>query len=197
MNDGHQTLSVADAVGMFAEVATDASGAIASWRLVINTGGALNGGIATINKLQSMTDQGTLACCDPTVPGNIGFRSSGPGTWSASTAVCTIQLSKATFVNGDAVVAQVFSFTNTGSTPVPVEIKVWLDVPNVAPISVLRTGADGSVSLAANSNINLGPATLFTVTAPLPRGTYAFSCRLLNPVTGRLQSESLQSFVVQ
>jgi len=82
MSDGHQTVSNLDAAGMFAEVSTDASGAILQWRLVINTGGLLNGGIATQNSA-FITDSGTLACCDPTVPGDLARNSGVAGVWSS------------------------------------------------------------------------------------------------------------------
>lgn len=85
MNDGQHTVTDADAVGMFAEVGTDASGQINQWSLVINTGGTANGGIDTINKGTSILDIGVLACCDPTVPGNLGLNLSTPGTWNGGT----------------------------------------------------------------------------------------------------------------
>jgi hypothetical protein len=82
MTDGQHTVTNLDAVGMFAEVSTDASGNILQWRLVINTGGALNGGIATQNAT-FVTDSGTLACCDPTVSGNLARNSGIAGVWSS------------------------------------------------------------------------------------------------------------------
>lgn len=47
------------------------------------TRGVNNGGIATINKGTSIIDSGTLACCDPTVSGNLALNLSMPGTWSS------------------------------------------------------------------------------------------------------------------
>ena len=82
MSDGQHTVTNADAVGMFAEVSTDSGGNILQWRLVINTGGTLNGGIATQNAT-FMTDSGTLACCDPTVSGDLARNSGIPGVWSS------------------------------------------------------------------------------------------------------------------
>jgi hypothetical protein len=86
MNDGQHTVTNADAAGMFAEVSTDASGQINHWRLVINTGGALNGGIATINFTDTfgthVFDQGVLACCSPTVVGDFAFIFGSSGTWN-------------------------------------------------------------------------------------------------------------------
>jgi hypothetical protein len=83
MNDGHQTLNNTQAVGLAAEVSTDASGQINAWRLIINTGGVNNGGIATINKGTGVIDSGTLACCDPTVSGNLALNFNMPGTWDS------------------------------------------------------------------------------------------------------------------
>jgi len=84
LNDGQQTVTDQDAVGMAAEFATGPSGEITSWRVIINTGFPLNGGVATQNAA-FMSDSGTLACCDPTVPGDLARVSNAPGTWTVST----------------------------------------------------------------------------------------------------------------
>jgi hypothetical protein len=109
-------------------------------------------------------------------------------------------LNQTSYTNGQPVVVPVFRFANTSANTSTVaeavEIKVWLEVPGVAPIPFLRSGAYGSVVFPAGLDANLGPFTLFTVAPALPRGTYALSCRLLNPVTGKLQSEDLNTFTV-
>jgi hypothetical protein len=196
LNDGLQTVNNTIAVGMIAEVSTDATGQINAWRLVINTGGVNNGGIFTINEA-SAQDAGTLACCDPTVPGNFGESFSSPGTWSTAAVLCTLQTNKSTYVNGDTLIAQVFRLGNSGTTATPVELKFWLQIPGVAPIPFIRAGADGSLSLPAGVNANVGPLTLFPISAALPRGSYALGCRFVDPVTGQLQSESIAPFTLQ
>ena len=82
LSDGEHTVTDADQQGMFAEVGTDAAGAINQWRLVINTGYPLNGGVATINKTTSVFDVGTLL---GVYPGNQGYIFSAPGTWNSGT----------------------------------------------------------------------------------------------------------------
>jgi len=87
MNDGQHTVTNANAVGMFAEVSTDALGHIALWRFVINTGGTLNGGISTYHWTNPSgdtftQDMGTLSCCSPTVLGNFAQIINAPGTWN-------------------------------------------------------------------------------------------------------------------
>lgn len=114
-----------------------------------------------------------------------------------SGAVCDVQLSQAIYHNGDQAIAQVWRFANQDTSPLAIELKPWFEVPGIAPISVLRVGADGSVVLPAGFNQNIGPATFFTVMPSTPRGTYAFSCRMVNPVTGAELTQDLNSFEIQ
>ena len=88
LNDGQHTVTNAIAPGLIVQVATDASGNIVSWWLIMNTGGTQNGGIGTVNFSNPVSgshvfDQGVLACCDPTVPGNLAYLFSSPGTWTS------------------------------------------------------------------------------------------------------------------
>ncbi len=84
MTDGHQTVTNLTATGgMFAEVSTDASGNIAQWRFVINTGGTNNGGVATYTApFGFKADQGTLKCCDPVPGGDLALNQNVPGVWT-------------------------------------------------------------------------------------------------------------------
>ena len=89
LNDGHQTVQtpIVTGQGMVAQVATDATGNISEWRLFINTGGTLNGGVSTQRFTNTtgtlvQSDMGTISCCDPNVSGNYGQRFSLAGTWT-------------------------------------------------------------------------------------------------------------------
>lgn len=88
LNDGQHTVTYSMAVGRIVEVATDANGNITSWWLVLNTGGTQNGGIATINfvdtnNVSHVFDSGTLACCTPTIQGNFAQNFGIPGSWTS------------------------------------------------------------------------------------------------------------------
>lgn len=94
LNDGQHTVTNTMAVGLIVQVATDASGNITSWWIVENTGGTLDGGIATVNFSNTtygtnVFDQGVLACCDPNPPGNFAINFSSPGTWTSGSATPT------------------------------------------------------------------------------------------------------------
>jgi len=91
LDDGQHTVStpITSGQGLFSFVSTDASGQINQWRLGINTGGLLNGGIITFNFTDvngpHIFDWGTISCCDPTPGGNFAQLFSSPGTWDSGT----------------------------------------------------------------------------------------------------------------
>lgn len=110
---------------------------------------------------------------------------------------CDIDLNQSTFVDGETVTLDVFRLANLTNAPVALELKSWLGLPAGSAISVINQGADGSLVTPAGWDIDLGPISLFTVTSSLPRGSYEFSCRMLDPVTGELLAEDLNSFSIQ
>lgn len=110
---------------------------------------------------------------------------------------CDIQLNQASFGNGNAVVMQVFRFTNPTAAPQRVEVKIWLEAPGLAPIGLLNAGADGALVFPAGYDVNLGQPTLLTITPQFLRGAYGIHCRFVDPVTGTLKAEDLNPFVVQ
>ena len=98
--------------------------------------------------------------------------------------ICEVELNQAIYLTGDSVVATSLRIANPTAETIAVEGKLWFDRPGARPFA--RTGIlpPGSVDLAPGSDRELGPVTLATVAAGLPRGTYAFNCRLIDPVTG-------------
>jgi glucose/arabinose dehydrogenase len=110
---------------------------------------------------------------------------------------CNVQLEKSVYRNGDAVRAKVFEIANLSPSTVAVEVKIWLDPPGIAAISLARGGADGSVVIPANYSADSGPLKLFTLQGTVPLGRYAVGCLFLDPVTGRRISEDASVFVVQ
>jgi hypothetical protein len=116
---------------------------------------------------------------------------------TGGTPVCDTGTSQSTYSTGDQVQITSLRFTNPGATAVPTEIKVWLGVPGAINASLLNAGSNGSAVLPAGLDVNLAPFTLFQVTQATPHGTYQFSCRLLDPITGQELSARMRSFVIQ
>jgi hypothetical protein len=96
---------------------------------------------------------------------------------------------------GDAIKATEVRIRNSGTAAVPAELKLWLTVPGVTPVTILSLGSDGGLVLPAGADNSLGLVTLFSATG-LPTGNYEFSSRILDPTTGRLLSEDLNPFFV-
>jgi DNA-binding beta-propeller fold protein YncE len=118
-------------------------------------------------------------------------------TFSPTDPACAIEMSQATYHVGDTVTVASWRLRNPGASPVAVELKTWLGIPTIAPITIANAGADGSLTLAAGLDLELGPINLFVVSGSFPLGNYEFSCRLLHPVTGEAKSEDLNPFAIQ
>ncbi len=111
--------------------------------------------------------------------------------------ICDIQLNQSMFVDGETVMADVLRLGNPNSSSLAIEWALWLEGFPGGAISVVNTGADGSVVLPAGFETDLGPLVLLGVTAAIPRGDYEFSCRIVNPITKRLLVEDLNLFTIQ
>ncbi|RMF85364.1 MAG: hypothetical protein D6736_17420, partial [Nitrospinota bacterium] len=109
---------------------------------------------------------------------------------------CTLQTSQTDYAPGETVIVSTFRLANGGTTPVPVELKVWLEPPTSPPVSLVNRGAEGTLSLPAGFDRDFAPIPLFQVTGETPPGTYALGCRLLHPVTGSLLADNLTQFMV-
>ena len=97
-----------------------------------------------------------------------------------------ITLSSSSYANGDTVALAELRFVNPDPTAAAVEVKIWQKNPGALPQSIVNLGAGGDFSLPAGANLNAGPIALFPVTSGSARGSYEFSGRLLDPVTGKL-----------
>jgi len=103
--------------------------------------------------------------------------------------------SAGTYVNGDALNVGLHIVNDfTRLEDLPVEVRLWLDVPNSRPrpVKVPRLPKNLAVGYDNTWSVDLG-----TVDPSFPRGPYRVGCRLLNPVTGGYFSERFSSFTVQ
>ena len=109
---------------------------------------------------------------------------------------CDIQMSQSTYTDGETVIASVFRIANPADIEVATELKIWLELPGVAPVPITNAGSDGSLVLPAGMNVDYGPLPLFPVTG-LPPGGYELSCRMFEPVTGKLIVEDRNFFSIE
>ena len=62
---------------------------------------------------------------------------------------------------------------------------------------LLDKGGDGSFKILAGQESDAGPLDLFTVDSKTERGAWALSCKLNDPVSGKLLASDDSPFVVQ
>jgi len=111
---------------------------------------------------------------------------------------CHITLDKGRYTDGDKVIADVLRLANPGGARVKTEIKFWMHKPDKPPKSVFNLGGFGGIKLPAGMDVDFGPIKLIRkITPNTPRGTYEFSCRLLDPITGELLWEDRNFFDVE
>jgi hypothetical protein len=110
---------------------------------------------------------------------------------------CSLQTSAASYGNGQTVVLSSSHLANHLPRALATELKLWLRLPGIAPLSLANAGADGSVVLPVGFDSTTGPVALFAVTAGLPRGSYEIGCRALDPVTGALLGDGRAPFAIQ
>jgi hypothetical protein len=120
-------------------------------------------------------------------------------TYAAFTAPPSfiITLSQAVYTTGDTLTATEFRPKNPGAAPVPIHLKIWLNVPTLGEVVLIEFGADGSFSIPGNLDVNIGPVSVLAVTATFPpRGNWEWNSRIRNPSTTAVLYEEFNPFVV-
>jgi len=110
---------------------------------------------------------------------------------------CTVELNQPVYLDGDEVIATSMRLTNPTSQAISVQGWLWFDRPDAAPYRMPGILPEGTFELPPESDQELGPVTLATVTANLPRGSYAFDCRLIDPVTTDYVATDVNPFELQ
>jgi hypothetical protein len=108
-----------------------------------------------------------------------------------------ITMSKSLYVEGDTVSATEFRIRNSGGNT-PIGLRVWLQVPGVGAVDLLSIGSDGSFQLPGAIDVNLGPLSLFLVSAAFPpKGSWELNSRITSPSSGAVLGEDLNPFTIQ
>jgi hypothetical protein len=114
------------------------------------------------------------------------------------TPVCRIQLNRAAFGDGEAIIAQVARVANPNSSgAVPVEARLSVQVPGGPAVLILSVGQGGTFALPPGFDQDFGPIQLAVVQASYPRGQYQLACRLMHAVTGASLSEHFNPFEIR
>lgn len=105
-----------------------------------------------------------------------------------------LQTNKTTYLPTETVGSSFFRLENPATTPVPIELKVWLRQPATTLVPILNLGSDGSLSLPGEFQTDSGAWRLADASLS---GSYELGARMLDPVTGRQLCEDLNPFWIQ
>jgi hypothetical protein len=110
--------------------------------------------------------------------------------------VVDIHLERQSYRQGETVVADGYWISNPSLESRKVELKTWLALPGMLPIAYGNPSADGFLTLAPGFNLDYGPMEFFQVSKDAPEGTCEFNARLIDPVTGNILSEDMNTFSI-
>jgi hypothetical protein len=115
---------------------------------------------------------------------------------TAINPVVDIHLERQGYRQGATVAADAYWISNPSWESQKVELKTWLALPGMLPIAYANPGDDGMLTLAPGFNLDYAPIEFFQISKDAPEGTCEFNARLIDPVTGDVLSEDMNSFSI-
>jgi hypothetical protein len=110
--------------------------------------------------------------------------------------VVSIRMDRTADSPGDTVTERSLLISNPSLLGRSVELKTWLVNPDLEPIMLNVEETAGLYTLPPGMALDLGPVPFFNILSDLPAGTWQLEARLVDPVTGDLIAEDMNSFTV-
>ncbi|MDM7995935.1 MAG: fibronectin type III domain-containing protein [Acidobacteriota bacterium] len=110
--------------------------------------------------------------------------------------VLSMHLERQTYSRGETVQTRELWISNPSEEHRSVEIKAWLELPGMQPISLGGLGMGDTVRLDPGFNRDYGVLPLMQIADDAPDGICRFGVRLVDPVTGELLAESMEPFSI-
>ncbi len=120
-----------------------------------------------------------------------------PGLPTVSDVSVNAHLERQTYRPGQTVKADSFWISNPSQQKLKVELKTWLELPGISPISIGNVSTDEVIALGPEFSQEYGEIQLFKVAKTSPSGACEFNARLLDPATGDILSEDVNSFSIR
>ncbi|MBN1569652.1 MAG: fibronectin type III domain-containing protein [Acidobacteria bacterium] len=119
-----------------------------------------------------------------------------PAVQPAEMPVVDLKLERRTYRQGDTVQTGEFWISNPSMHSRDVELKMWIELPGLQPISLGSLSIEEKLTLEAGFNHNYGAMTLLEIAENAPAGICRIGARLMDPVTGDVLSEDTQAFTI-
>ena len=111
---------------------------------------------------------------------------------------CDVEMTQAAYVDGDVTELSVVRFANFGGADLIAQLLVELKFDTAGFTgTAFDAGSDGSLVLATGFDVDFGPSPVLPVTSGLPRGTWAYRCAIVDPVSGDVLAEDTAEFEIQ
>jgi Concanavalin A-like lectin/glucanases superfamily/Purple acid Phosphatase, N-terminal domain len=110
--------------------------------------------------------------------------------------VVDIGMDRTAYRVGDTVTASSLLISNPSRLSRSVELKTWLVTPDLEPIMLNAEEIAGLFTLPAGMALEIGPVSFSDILSDLPAGAWQVEARLVDPVTGDLIAEDMDSFTV-
>jgi hypothetical protein len=114
----------------------------------------------------------------------------------ASQPTINLRLDRKAYKRGDTVQLYALGISNPSEQNRAAEPKAWIAFPQMQPISLGIPYADEMLNLAPGFNTNYGTTPIMKISSTSPSGIVMVGARLLDPVTGNLLSQDLNSFSI-
>ncbi len=109
----------------------------------------------------------------------------GTFTFKRTDPVCDIRLSQESYGPGEMITAETAIIANPADKPLALELKIWMNIPRAAALSLFNLGADGGFVLPPHADLKVDRVPLAMVDDSFAPGAYELNCRFMDPITGR------------
>ena len=115
---------------------------------------------------------------------------------SAPGASVDLQLNSSTYSPGEMIYIDSFRISNASDASGKVEIKNWMELPNMNPISLTDPNSNGYMEVTPWLDLDSGREFLMKISSNSPMAIGQVNARLLDPITGMNVSEDQNPFAI-
>jgi hypothetical protein len=131
----------------------------------------------------------------PTTTGSTMLASGS--TQPAFGAGIDVQLDSSAYPAGGTVNISAYRISNLSDVSIDVEVKTWLKLPDLLPITLGELGTEEFLNLMPLFSQDYGTMPVLNIANNSPNATGEVDARLLDPVTGAILSADINPFTIQ
>jgi hypothetical protein len=119
-----------------------------------------------------------------------------PAAQTAGNPAVDVQLEQQSYRQGETVSTSAFWISNPSDQSRDVELKTWIALPGLSPISLGGLNAEEMLTLPPGFSRDYGATSVLKIASNAPTGTAEADARLLDAVTGGPLAEDINPFAI-